>query len=131
MPSWIIRRDRLDPEQKRIVDAQINSNIWISGFAGSGKSVILVHKAINILERHGYDKVNSEGVRSNGSTSLRVDILVCTENPYKLNVAENFKTQLDKNEFYKDNRKFSSNKTDFIEKEDDVIFIPPKTFSFL
>ena len=34
MPSWIIRRDRLDPEQKRIVDAQINSNIWISGFAG-------------------------------------------------------------------------------------------------
>ncbi len=27
---------------------------------------------------------------------------------------ENFKTQLDKNEFYKDNRKFSSNKTDFI-----------------
>ena len=24
-----------------------------------------------------------------------------------------------------------SNKTDFIEKEDDVIFIPPKTFSFL
>ena len=51
MPSWIIRRDRLDPEQKRIVDAQINSNIWISGFAGSGKSVILVHKAINILER--------------------------------------------------------------------------------
>ena len=24
-----------------------------------------------------------------------------------------------------------SNKTDFIEKEDDVIFISPKTFSFL
>lgn len=51
MPSWIIRRDRLDPDQKRIVDAQITNNIWISGFAGSGKSVILVHKAINILER--------------------------------------------------------------------------------
>ena len=51
MPSWIIRRDRLDPDQKRVVDAQITNNIWISGFAGSGKSVILVHKAINILER--------------------------------------------------------------------------------
>ncbi len=55
-----------------------------------------LEKAINILERHGYDQINSEGVRSNGSTSLRVDVLVCSENPYKLNVAENFKTQLEK-----------------------------------
>ncbi len=55
-----------------------------------------LEKAIDILQRHGYDQVNSEGVRSNGSTSLRVDILVCTENPYKLTVAENFKTQLEK-----------------------------------
>ena len=55
-----------------------------------------LEKAIGILERNGYDKVNSEGVRSNGSTSLRVDILVCTENPYKLTVAEGFKTQLEK-----------------------------------
>lgn len=55
-----------------------------------------LEKAINILERNGYSQVNSEGVRSNGSTSLRVDILVCTENPYKLTVAENFKTQLEK-----------------------------------
>ncbi len=55
-----------------------------------------LEKAVDILERHGYDQVNSEGVRSNGSTSLRVDILVCTENQYKLTVAENFKTQLEK-----------------------------------
>ncbi len=55
-----------------------------------------LEKAINILERNGYDKVNSEGIRSNGSTSLRVDILVCTENPYKLTVAESFKAQLEK-----------------------------------
>ena len=55
-----------------------------------------LEKAISILERNGYDKVNSEGVRSNGSTSLRVDILVCTENPYKLTVAESFKAQLEK-----------------------------------
>ena len=53
-------------------------------------------RAIGILERHGYDQVNSEGVRSNGSTSLRVDVLVCSENPYKLTVAENFKVQLEK-----------------------------------
>ena len=55
-----------------------------------------LEKAIDILERHGYDQVNSEGIRSNGSTSLRVDILVCTENPYKVTVAENFKAQLEK-----------------------------------
>ncbi len=65
-------------------------NIELIGEGGS------FEKAIDILERHGYDSVNSEGVRSNGSTSLRVDVLVCTENPYKLTVAENFKAQLEK-----------------------------------
>ncbi|MBQ7116301.1 MAG: hypothetical protein IJN94_07800 [Clostridia bacterium] len=55
-----------------------------------------LEKAINILERHGYDKFNGDKVRTNGSASLRVDILVCTENPYKLTVAENFKAQLEK-----------------------------------
>ena len=55
-----------------------------------------LEKAINILERHGYDEFNSDRIRTNGSAALRVDILVCTENPYKLTVAENFKTQLEK-----------------------------------
>lgn len=50
MSSWIIRRDKLDPDQKKVVDAPINNNIWIAGFAGSGKSLMLVHKAIKILE---------------------------------------------------------------------------------
>ena len=57
MPSWIIRRDRLDPDQRGIVDAPINNNMWIAGFAGSGKSVILVHKAIKILESEPNAKV--------------------------------------------------------------------------
>lgn len=57
MPSWIIRRDRLDPDQRRIVDAPINRNMWIAGFAGSGKSVILVHKAISILQANPNAKV--------------------------------------------------------------------------
>ncbi len=55
-----------------------------------------LEKAINILERHGYDSFNGDGVRTNGSATLRVDILVCTENPYKLIVAKNFKSQLEK-----------------------------------
>lgn len=72
-----------------------------------------LEKAIGILEQNGYDQVNSEGVRSNGSTSLRVDILVCTENPYKLNVAENFKTQLEKLGFGVKIRKYEKSE-DFI-----------------
>lgn len=55
-----------------------------------------LEKAIGILERNGYDSVNSEGVRTNGSTLLRVNILVCTKNPYKLTVAESFKSALEK-----------------------------------
>lgn len=55
-----------------------------------------LEKAINILERHGYDSFNGDGVRTNGSATLRVDILVCTQNPYKLTVAENFKSALER-----------------------------------
>ncbi len=55
-----------------------------------------IEKAINIFERHGYDGFNGDGIRTNGSAALRVDILVCTENPYKLTVAESFKAQLEK-----------------------------------
>ncbi len=45
-------------------------------------------KAIAILERNGFDKVNEEGIRTNGNISLRINILVCTENEYKITVAE-------------------------------------------
>ena len=55
-----------------------------------------VERAIGILERHGYTQVDSDGVRSNGNSSLRVSILVCTQNPYKLTVAENFKKSLER-----------------------------------
>lgn len=65
-------------------------NVELIGESGN------IEKAVGILERHGYDKTNSEGVRTNGSSSLRVDILVCTQNPYKLSVAESFKSALEK-----------------------------------
>lgn len=43
--AWMIRYDKLDDDQKDFVDNKINSkgNIWIKGFAGSGKSVMLIH----------------------------------------------------------------------------------------
>jgi peptide/nickel transport system substrate-binding protein len=55
-----------------------------------------IEKAIKLLEDDGFDKVNSDGVRGNGGINLNVSILVCTENPYKLKVAESFKEALEK-----------------------------------
>ena len=72
-----------------------------------------LEKAIDILERHGYKGTNADGVRTNGSTALRVDVLVCTENPYKLTVAESFKTQLEKLGFGVKIRKYDKSE-DFV-----------------
>ena len=55
-----------------------------------------IEKAVKLLEKDGFDKVNSDGIRGNGGINLNVSILVCTENQYKLTVAENFKTALEK-----------------------------------
>lgn len=52
-------------------------------------------RAIAILERNGYDKLNDEGIRTNGNSALRVNILVCAENEYKLSVAEAVKKSLE------------------------------------
>lgn len=43
--AWMIKYDKLDDDQKDFVDDEINrkGNIWIKGFAGSGKSVMLIH----------------------------------------------------------------------------------------
>lgn len=43
--GWMVAYDRLDDDQKDFVDREIDNegNIWIQGFAGSGKSVMLIH----------------------------------------------------------------------------------------
>ena len=43
--AWMVKYDKLDDDQKDFVDKEINNtgNIWIQGFAGSGKSVMLIH----------------------------------------------------------------------------------------
>ncbi len=53
-----------------------------------------LQKAVSLLERNGYTKFNADGIRTNGSSALRVNILVCTENEYKLSVAEAVKSSL-------------------------------------
>ncbi|MBQ3888629.1 MAG: hypothetical protein II738_02670, partial [Clostridia bacterium] len=50
--------------------------------------------AVKLLESHGYTERGEDGVRSDGGSSLRVSLLVCTENPYKKGVAEAVKNSL-------------------------------------
>jgi superfamily I DNA/RNA helicase len=49
--KWFVPEDRLNPDQQRFLrEVNINQqNIWIKGFAGSGKSILLVHVAKKIL----------------------------------------------------------------------------------
>jgi len=47
--GWIIEEARLDPNQREIFNSNIDKNLWIKGFAGSGKSVLLIHKLRKIL----------------------------------------------------------------------------------
>ncbi|OQY69885.1 MAG: hypothetical protein B6D45_12165 [Ignavibacteriales bacterium UTCHB3] len=53
--SWLIPLTQLDNEQKGILQSVRNSpgkNFWITGYAGSGKSVLLIHIALNLKERN-------------------------------------------------------------------------------
>ena len=52
-------------------------------------------KAVEILERNGYTQVNANGVRSNGANTLNVNILVCSQNQYKVAVAKAVKSSLE------------------------------------
>ena len=57
--AWMIREDQLDPDQKDFVniESQKSGNIWVKGFAGSGKSVLLVHSLKNVLNRQPNAKI--------------------------------------------------------------------------
>jgi superfamily I DNA/RNA helicase len=53
MSKWMIPADLLDNEQRDFIFNRIKekSNQWISGFAGSGKSVLLMHTLAYIKEK--------------------------------------------------------------------------------
>ena len=55
----MIREDQLDPDQKDFVniESQKSGNIWVKGFAGSGKSVLLVHSLKNVLNKQPNAKI--------------------------------------------------------------------------
>lgn len=54
MSRWMVTYDQLDDDQKDFVDTEIDrqGNIWVQGFAGSGKSVMLVHALIKKLKEN-------------------------------------------------------------------------------
>ncbi len=51
---WFVAEDRLNPDQQRFLrEVDINKqNIWIKGFAGSGKSILLAHVAKKIITQN-------------------------------------------------------------------------------
>lgn len=57
--AWMIREDQLDPDQKEFinVESKKTGNIWVKGFAGSGKSVLLIHSLKNIIKQEPNAKV--------------------------------------------------------------------------
>jgi superfamily I DNA/RNA helicase len=57
--AWMIREDQLDPDQREFVNVESrkSGNIWVKGFAGSGKSVLLVHSLKNIIQKEPNAKV--------------------------------------------------------------------------
>ena len=57
--AWMIREDQLDPDQRDFinVESKKSGNIWVKGFAGSGKSVLLIHSLKNIIQKEPNAKV--------------------------------------------------------------------------
>jgi hypothetical protein len=57
--AWMIREDQLDPDQKEFinVESKKTGNIWVKGFAGSGKSVLLIHSLKNVIQKEPNAKV--------------------------------------------------------------------------
>ena len=57
--AWMIREDKLDQYQREFInnESRKKGSIWIKGFAGSGKSVLLVHHARSVLQREPAAKI--------------------------------------------------------------------------
>lgn len=58
MPRWMIPVNKLDSEQRQFIDVEVKKqgNIWINGYPGSGKSVLLIHSVSDQL--HGTSNVS-------------------------------------------------------------------------
>jgi len=59
MSQWMIPYDKLDEKQLHFIDEDIkkDNRIWIQGFAGSGKSVLLLHSVANVRKKEKNIKI--------------------------------------------------------------------------
>jgi superfamily I DNA/RNA helicase len=57
MSNWLVPRQDLTPEQRRIVELSKDKHRVIKGGPGSGKSIILLHRARHLADMH---KISSE-----------------------------------------------------------------------
>jgi hypothetical protein len=57
--AWMIREDQLDPVQREFIniESKKSGNIWVKGFAGSGKSVLLIHSLMDTLVKEPNSQV--------------------------------------------------------------------------
>lgn len=57
--SWMIQSHRLDKDQENFINNKINQdgNVWVKGFAGSGKSVLLIHALKKVIKNNPNSKV--------------------------------------------------------------------------
>ncbi|MDM1543649.1 AAA family ATPase [Empedobacter falsenii] len=57
--AWMVREDQLDPDQRDFINIEAKriGNIWIKGFAGSGKSVLLIHALKNTIDKEPNAKI--------------------------------------------------------------------------
>lgn len=108
MAVWMVTYDKLDPQQKGFIEDYINGrssrNSWLVGYAGSGKSLLLVHlikrlqkekrnikigvvvftRALGDLFKTGFEELGIEGVPIMTQFELRksighYDYLFCDE----------------------------------------------------
>ena len=54
MGKWLVPHQDLDPDQKAFLDkiAMDEGNYWINGFAGTGKSILLLYAIKYVAEKH-------------------------------------------------------------------------------
>ena len=52
--AWMISEDKLSEEQRQFIDEEIpkDRNQWIRGYAGSGKSILLVHGIHDLIRKN-------------------------------------------------------------------------------
>lgn len=57
--AWMINESQLDPDQRDFInyEPKKTGNVWVQGFAGSGKSILMVYSIKDVLRRKPHAKI--------------------------------------------------------------------------